>query len=62
MEYWRKFDENYIKPTVIHDYPYTVDEHEELSKGIKNVIDETRRRRMRTEKNFGTGNSSKSKK
>ena len=60
-EYWGKIDENYIKPIVIHDYPYTVDEHEEISKGIK-LVEETRRKKKKSKQTLGSNISTISKK
>jgi len=36
--YWKEFDNAYMKPRLIHGWPNVKDEHDEISKIVKNVI------------------------
>lgn len=38
--YWIDFDEVYMKPKLIHNWPKVKDQHDEISSIIKNVIHE----------------------
>jgi hypothetical protein len=38
--YWLEFDNVYMKPKLIHNWPSVIYEHEDVSKIIKNVIKE----------------------
>ena len=39
-KYWKNFDENFLKPKLIHNWPYVKDEHEEISRKIQDVIND----------------------
>ena len=44
--YWRQFDRVYVKPKLIHNWPQVADDHEEISNGILNVINEFKKKRQ----------------
>jgi hypothetical protein len=38
--YWKEFDQKYMKPRLIFNYPYVMQHHEEIAKKITDVISE----------------------
>lgn len=51
--YWRQFDRIYVKPKLIHNWPQVADDHDEISNGIMNVINEFKRKKKDRQNNQG---------
>ena len=43
---WKNFDDDFLKPRLIHNWPNVKDEHEEISRKIKDVINDEKMKKI----------------
>jgi hypothetical protein len=45
---WRRFDNNFMKPLFIADWPYVKEDHDEISRKIISVFEEHQRKKIKS--------------